>query len=144
MISYNSQSGEGKYKLQIETDNRKYFEMIEEMVRLMIDKELYFRVYNEALAVSINPESNKVCKIEDPGVPAFNSLYGNMIPVGEMIKFNEDNSINVDVKSPVIDPFPNVYPNVFAGIFDNVSPMDCLTVKDMEGRINVKKDKKQD
>lgn len=47
MTSYNTQRTKGEYKIQIETDNVKYFEMIEEMVRLMIDKSLYERLYND-------------------------------------------------------------------------------------------------
>lgn len=47
MIGYNSQRTNGEYKIQIETDNEKYFEMIEEMVRLMIDKSLYERLYEK-------------------------------------------------------------------------------------------------
>lgn len=47
MISYNSQTTKGDYKIQIETDNKKYFQMIEEIVRLMIDKSLYERLYAE-------------------------------------------------------------------------------------------------
>lgn len=41
MISYNSQTTKGNYKIQIETDNKKYFQIIEEIVRLMIDKSLH-------------------------------------------------------------------------------------------------------
>ena len=47
MISYNSQTTKGEYKIQIETDNKKYFQMIEEIVRLMIDKSLYEKMYVE-------------------------------------------------------------------------------------------------
>lgn len=47
MISYNSQTTKGEYKIQIETDNKKFFQMIEEMVRLMIDKSLYEKLYAE-------------------------------------------------------------------------------------------------
>ncbi len=49
MISYNSQTTEGSYKIQIETDNRKFFEIIEEITRLMIDKSLYERKCMEEL-----------------------------------------------------------------------------------------------
>lgn len=62
MIKYNSHTGEEKYKLEIETDNRKYFEMVEEIVRLMIDKELYFRLHEEALAVSLRSETSEVSR----------------------------------------------------------------------------------
>lgn len=44
MISYNSQTTKGEYKIQIETDNKKYFRIIEEMVRLMIDKSSHERL----------------------------------------------------------------------------------------------------
>lgn len=45
MISYNSQTTKGDYKIQIETNNKEYFRMIEEMVRLMIDKSRHERLY---------------------------------------------------------------------------------------------------
>lgn len=47
MISYNSQVTKGDYKIQIETDNKEYFKLIEEMVRVMIDKSSYERLYKE-------------------------------------------------------------------------------------------------
>lgn len=49
MISYNSQTTKGSYKIQIETDDRKFFEIIEEVTRLMIDKSLYERMHNEKI-----------------------------------------------------------------------------------------------
>lgn len=47
MISFNSQVTKGDYRIQIYTDNRKQFELIQEIVRLMIDKGLYEKLYME-------------------------------------------------------------------------------------------------
>lgn len=68
MIRYNSHTGEGKYKLEVETDNRRYFEMVEEFVRLMIDKELYFKLYEEALVVSLLSETSEKEDVRNDGL----------------------------------------------------------------------------
>ena len=37
MIGYNSQVGEGKYHIQVETDNRDYYRAIEDFIRIFVD-----------------------------------------------------------------------------------------------------------
>lgn len=47
MVSYNSQVTDNSYKIQIETDKKEYFKLIEDMVRVMIDKSLYEGLYKK-------------------------------------------------------------------------------------------------
>lgn len=47
MVSYNSQVTDNSYKIQIETDKKEYFKLIEDMVRVMIDKSLYESLYKK-------------------------------------------------------------------------------------------------
>lgn len=110
MIRYNSHTGEGKYKLEVETDNRRYFEMVEEIVRLMIDKELYFKLHEEALAVSLRSETSEsrsskhlICKVEEPVIPT-----------------------SIDINNSMINPSCT---NTLTEVFNNISVLDYITAK---------------
>ena len=129
MIKYNSHTGEGKYKLEIETDNRKYFEMVEEIVRLMITKELYFKLHEEALAVSLRSETNEISmnnstdELKLQGIDMNNIVMNNQMDElkllnGWVIDMNNSmdglklqgiDSINIDIDNSMINPFMPKY-----------------------------------
>ena len=42
MIEYKTESSKGNYNIHVETDNYKYYRIIEELVRMFIDHKLDF------------------------------------------------------------------------------------------------------